>query len=202
MLPRSWNSVGGLMGTCGGNASKKTSSRFSIRMGHPPQDKITLAVQSLTSSERWVREGVPMTKENRWTIYRADTDKVSMPEPHRLAARRGRFKTAAAGARPEHGTTPENSAFRRTQRRRIPDFETTSTPGDSEFGIYPCSMTVDDSISRITKNVLARVVDWWLDVRCCTADAGQFTVSRRECDAGHHRHPELDLLFVSIRNRD
>lgn len=49
----------------------------------------------------------------------------------------------APGARPEHGTTSENSAFRQTQRRRIPDFETTSPPGDSEFGISSCSMTVD-----------------------------------------------------------
>lgn len=41
------------------------------RMGHPPPDKVTLVVQSLTSSDTWVREDVPMTKENRSAIRTA-----------------------------------------------------------------------------------------------------------------------------------
>lgn len=38
------------------------------RMGHPPQDTVTLVVQSLTSPETWVREDIPMTEENRKAI--------------------------------------------------------------------------------------------------------------------------------------
>lgn len=41
------------------------------RMGHPPQDKATLVVQSLTPSETWVWEDVPMTYANRREIYAA-----------------------------------------------------------------------------------------------------------------------------------
>ncbi|WP_339736119.1 serine hydrolase domain-containing protein [uncultured Gimesia sp.] len=41
------------------------------RMGHPPQDKVTLDVQSLYSFERQVRKDVPMTKENRSAIRKA-----------------------------------------------------------------------------------------------------------------------------------
>ena len=40
-------------------------------MGHPPQDKVRLVVQSLTSSETWIREDVPMTEENRRAISAA-----------------------------------------------------------------------------------------------------------------------------------
>jgi hypothetical protein len=39
------------------------------RMKHPPTDKVTLVVQSLATSETWVREGIPMTEENRSAIY-------------------------------------------------------------------------------------------------------------------------------------
>jgi CubicO group peptidase (beta-lactamase class C family) len=41
------------------------------RMGHPPQDEVTLVVQSLTSGEKSVREGVPMTEANRRAIKAA-----------------------------------------------------------------------------------------------------------------------------------
>jgi hypothetical protein len=41
------------------------------RMGHPPQDTVTLVVQSLTSSETRTLEGVPMTEANRRAIYDA-----------------------------------------------------------------------------------------------------------------------------------
>ncbi|QDV48007.1 hypothetical protein [Gimesia fumaroli] len=41
------------------------------RMGHPPNDKVTLEVQSLNSSEKQIRKDVPMTKENRSAIYKA-----------------------------------------------------------------------------------------------------------------------------------
>jgi hypothetical protein len=41
------------------------------RMGHPPQDKVTLVVQSLQSSETRTLEGVPMTEANRRAIKRA-----------------------------------------------------------------------------------------------------------------------------------
>jgi CubicO group peptidase (beta-lactamase class C family) len=43
------------------------------RMGHPPRDTVTLVVQSLTSSETRVREGVPMTEANRNAIKAAAT---------------------------------------------------------------------------------------------------------------------------------
>ncbi|QDU10295.1 hypothetical protein [Gimesia aquarii] len=38
------------------------------RMGHPPQDTVTLVVQPLTSSQPQVRKNVPMTKANRRAI--------------------------------------------------------------------------------------------------------------------------------------
>jgi hypothetical protein len=41
------------------------------RMGHPPQDKVTLVVQSLTSSQTRTLEGVPLTEANRRAIKRA-----------------------------------------------------------------------------------------------------------------------------------
>jgi hypothetical protein len=41
------------------------------RMGHPPQDEVTLVIQSLTSSETSVREDVPMTYANRRAIWNA-----------------------------------------------------------------------------------------------------------------------------------
>ena len=57
---------------------KKWQKRFEedlvellTRMGHPPQDKVTLVVQSLTSSEQWVRQGVSMTAANRSAIRAA-----------------------------------------------------------------------------------------------------------------------------------
>ena len=41
------------------------------RMGHPPQDTVTLVVRSQTSSETRTLEDVPMTEANRWAIYKA-----------------------------------------------------------------------------------------------------------------------------------
>lgn len=41
------------------------------RMGHPPQDKVTLVVQSLTSEETQVLESFPMTEANRQAIREA-----------------------------------------------------------------------------------------------------------------------------------
>lgn len=41
------------------------------RMGHKPQHKVSLVVQSLTSSEMWVRNDVPVTKANRDAIKAA-----------------------------------------------------------------------------------------------------------------------------------
>jgi hypothetical protein len=41
------------------------------RMGHPPQDTVTLVVQSQTSSETRTLEDVPMTEANRWAIHKA-----------------------------------------------------------------------------------------------------------------------------------
>jgi len=41
------------------------------RMEHPPQDKVTLVVQSLTTSETQVRKDVPLTQENRRAIRNA-----------------------------------------------------------------------------------------------------------------------------------
>ena len=41
------------------------------RMGHPPQDKVTLVVQSLISSETQVRAGISMTEANRRAIRAA-----------------------------------------------------------------------------------------------------------------------------------
>jgi CubicO group peptidase (beta-lactamase class C family) len=43
------------------------------RMGHPPQDKVKLVVQSLFSLETRIFEDVPMTEENRRAIYDAAT---------------------------------------------------------------------------------------------------------------------------------
>jgi CubicO group peptidase (beta-lactamase class C family) len=56
-------------------------------MGHPPQDSVTLVVQSLTSSETSVREDVPMTYENRRTIQNAaDTRVIAERQRARRAA--------------------------------------------------------------------------------------------------------------------
>ena len=41
------------------------------RMGHTPQDTVTLVVQSLTSEETQVLEDVPISEENRSAIYAA-----------------------------------------------------------------------------------------------------------------------------------
>ena len=41
------------------------------RMGYPPQDTVKLVVQSLTTSETQVLEGIPMTEANRWAIKKA-----------------------------------------------------------------------------------------------------------------------------------
>jgi hypothetical protein len=41
------------------------------RMGHPPQDTVTLVVRSPASSETRTLEDVPMTESNRWAIYDA-----------------------------------------------------------------------------------------------------------------------------------
>ena len=57
------------------------------RMGHPPQDTVTLVVQSLTSSETRTLEDVPMTRANR----RAIRDAAQARErSERTAGRRGR----------------------------------------------------------------------------------------------------------------
>jgi hypothetical protein len=45
------------------------------RMGHPPQDTVTLVVQSRTSSETRTLEDVPMTEANRQAIYKAAIDR-------------------------------------------------------------------------------------------------------------------------------
>lgn len=45
------------------------------RMGHPPQDTVTLVVQSLTTGETSVRSSVPMTEENRRAIRNAARSK-------------------------------------------------------------------------------------------------------------------------------
>ena len=50
------------------------------RMMHPPQDKVTLVVQSLTTSETSVREDVPMTTTNRSAI-KAAARKRTIPKP-------------------------------------------------------------------------------------------------------------------------
>jgi hypothetical protein len=41
------------------------------RMGHPPQDTVTLVVQSLTSYQKRTLEDVPMTRANRQAIWDA-----------------------------------------------------------------------------------------------------------------------------------
>jgi hypothetical protein len=40
-------------------------------MGHPPQNKVTLVVQSLTSSETQTLDNVPMSDANRRAIFEA-----------------------------------------------------------------------------------------------------------------------------------
>ena len=50
------------------------------RMKHPPKDKVTLVVQSLTTSETSVREDVPMTTANRSAI-RAASRKRAISKP-------------------------------------------------------------------------------------------------------------------------
>ena len=50
------------------------------RMKHPPQDKITLVVQSLITSETSVREDIPMTTANRSAI-KAAARKRTIPKP-------------------------------------------------------------------------------------------------------------------------
>jgi CubicO group peptidase (beta-lactamase class C family) len=45
------------------------------RMGHPPQDTVTLVVQSISSSETQVRAGVPMTEANRQAIKARANDR-------------------------------------------------------------------------------------------------------------------------------
>jgi hypothetical protein len=51
------------------------------RMGHPPQDTVTLVVQSLTSSQTRTLEEVPMTEDNRWAIYRAARERERGEQP-------------------------------------------------------------------------------------------------------------------------
>ncbi|MEO1981004.1 MAG: serine hydrolase domain-containing protein [Fuerstiella sp.] len=46
-------------------------------MKHPPQDTVTLVVQSLTSSETSVREDVPMTYANRRAIWNAAHERTT-----------------------------------------------------------------------------------------------------------------------------
>ena len=41
------------------------------RIGHPPQDTVKLVIQSLTSPETQVLDGVSMTRENRQAIREA-----------------------------------------------------------------------------------------------------------------------------------
>lgn len=50
------------------------------RMKHPPQEKVTLVVQSLKTSETSVREDVPMTTANRSAI-KAAARKRAVPKP-------------------------------------------------------------------------------------------------------------------------
>jgi len=50
------------------------------RMKHPPQDKVTLVVKSLKTSETSVREDVPMTTANRSAI-KAAARKRTIPKP-------------------------------------------------------------------------------------------------------------------------
>ena len=45
--------------------------RLGPPIGHPPQETVTLVVQSLTSSETQTLEGVPMTRVNRRAIRNA-----------------------------------------------------------------------------------------------------------------------------------
>ncbi len=52
------------------------------RMGHSPQDKVTLVVQSLTSPETRTLADVPMTAANRRSIRAADQSRA-IPEPQR-----------------------------------------------------------------------------------------------------------------------
>jgi len=58
-----------------GNLSKKRFEEDLVellsRMGHPPKDKVTLVVQSLTTSETQIRKGVAMTEANRQAIKAA-----------------------------------------------------------------------------------------------------------------------------------
>jgi CubicO group peptidase (beta-lactamase class C family) len=60
------------------------------RMGHPPQDTVTLVVQSLTSSQTRTLEDVPMTEANRRAIYNAAT-------AHERAEQRQETRSAVPG---------------------------------------------------------------------------------------------------------
>jgi D-alanyl-D-alanine carboxypeptidase len=51
------------------------------RMGHPPQDTVTLVVQSLTSSETRTLEDVPMTRANRRAIRDAAQARERSEQP-------------------------------------------------------------------------------------------------------------------------
>ena len=53
------------------------------RMGHPPKNKVTLVVQSPTSSEMRTFEGVAMTEANRWLIKAAARRRESRDDDRR-----------------------------------------------------------------------------------------------------------------------
>jgi CubicO group peptidase (beta-lactamase class C family) len=49
------------------------------RMGHEPKDAVRLVVLPLGSAEAQTLENVPMTEENRWAIYRANSQMSDSP---------------------------------------------------------------------------------------------------------------------------
>jgi CubicO group peptidase (beta-lactamase class C family) len=54
------------------------------RMGHPPQDTVTLVVESLPSSESRTLEGVPMTEANRRAIRDAAQAREQTEQPQEM----------------------------------------------------------------------------------------------------------------------
>jgi hypothetical protein len=106
------------------------------RMGHPPQDKVILEVQSLTSGETQVRKGVPMTEANRQAIK---------------AAAAAREKIEPRAASPVVKVTPEVLAKYEGVYAITPQFALTVTregtklmvqaTGQQKFEVYPESET-------------------------------------------------------------
>ena len=86
-----------------------------IGMKHPPQDNVTLVVGSLTSSQTWVREDVPLTEANRQAIRAAAknleiNEEEAIPDPQPASAPRRVLRTAVSIDNPE------------TFRKRIDEF--------------------------------------------------------------------------------